>query len=414
VSAYFAWPYIVRAPEPDAEVLSAALGPRLPPFVQLQNVSVHNTQQVESAPVPTYNVRFAGNGVLTSTVYLRGTADGDIVFLSEPANAGVQLPLSGAAVIKWVDDTWSTELSLEQHPVFGGVTPQSFPDKRVIVQGSPEEAAFLAEAHRAREAQRQQELMAATLAEQQRAAEGARQELQRLAQAAAAERARAAEEQARTAEQARVAALAERNRIEAQQRADAQAAAVAAAEAQRRQGEARLREEQEAARAITPGRIPRNTQVTVQITSRLRSDQVKVEDRFDTVTTEDIVVNGRVLVPAGSTLRAIVSRVQPATHVSRTALVELSFDQLTVGRQSFPLRARAPRITTSMKGEAAKIGVAAGIGAVIGGLLGGAEGAAIGAGVGGGGTIAATEGREVDLPPGSTLRVKLDAPVDIQ
>ena len=48
----------------------------------------------------------------------------------------------------------------------------------------------------------------------------------------------------------------------------------------------------------------------------------------------------------------------------------------------------------------AKIGAGAGVGAIIGGILGGVKGALAGILIGGGGTIAATEGKEVELPPG--------------
>ena len=58
-----------------------------------------------------------------------------------------------------------------------------------------------------------------------------------------------------------------------------------------------------------------------------------------------------------------------------------------------------------IKGEAARIGTGAGVGAIIGGILGGVKGALAGILIGGGGTIAATEGKEVQLPQGSVLRV---------
>ena len=59
-----------------------------------------------------------------------------------------------------------------------------------------------------------------------------------------------------------------------------------------------------------------------------------------------------------------------------------------------------------IKGEAGKIGAGAGVGAIIGGILGGAKGALAGILIGGGGTIAATEGKDVELPPGTVLRVR--------
>jgi hypothetical protein len=42
------------------------------------------------------------------------------------------------------------------------------------------------------------------------------------------------------------------------------------------------------------------------------------------------------------------------------------------------------------------------------------SGAVAGILIGAGGTIAATEGREVDLPQGSVLRVRLDSPLQIE
>ncbi len=54
------------------------------------------------------------------------------------------------------------------------------------------------------------------------------------------------------------------------------------------------------------------------------------------------------------------------------------------------------------------VGAGAGVGAVIGGLLGGTKGAIAGILAGAGGTIAATEGKQVELPTGQVLRVKLD------
>ena len=61
-----------------------------------------------------------------------------------------------------------------------------------------------------------------------------------------------------------------------------------------------------------------------------------------------------------------------------------------------------------------RIGTGAGVGAIIGGILGGFKGALAGILIGGGGTIAATEGKEVELPPGSVLRVRIDSPVTNQ
>jgi hypothetical protein len=60
-----------------------------------------------------------------------------------------------------------------------------------------------------------------------------------------------------------------------------------------------------------------------------------------------------------------------------------------------------------------RIATGAGVGAIIGGILGGFKGALAGILIGGGGTVAATEGNDVDLPPGTVLRVRMDAPLDV-
>jgi hypothetical protein len=48
------------------------------------------------------------------------------------------------------------------------------------------------------------------------------------------------------------------------------------------------------------------------------------------------------------------------------------------------------------------------VGGIIGGILGGLKGALAGILIGGGGVVAATEGENVELPPGTVLRMRLD------
>jgi hypothetical protein len=58
--------------------------------------------------------------------------------------------------------------------------------------------------------------------------------------------------------------------------------------------------------------------------------------------------------------------------------------------------------------------VGSAIGAILGGILGGGKGAIAGVLMGGGGTVAATEGKQVDVPESSILRVRFDAPVRVR
>jgi hypothetical protein len=107
--------------------------------------------------------------------------------------------------------------------------------------------------------------------------------------------------------------------------------------------------------------------------------------------------------------------VQAAGRADRTANMTLAFDQLTINGRAYPIQARVTQAMATKAGrEVAKVGVGAGIGGVIGGILGGGKGAAAGVLIGGGGTMAATEGKQVELEPGTVLRTRLDAAVQIQ
>ena len=165
----------------------------------------------------------------------------------------------------------------------------------------------------------------------------------------------------------------------------------------------------------TTGEIPVGTEMDVRLATRLNSGTTVVEDRFEATTLVDVNSGGRTLVPAGSVMRGVVTSVEPATRTNRTARLTLSFDQLTVNGRAYPMRGTVTQALEGegIKGEAGRIGAGAGVGAIIGGILGGFKGALAGILIGGGGTIAATEGKEVDVPAGSVLRVRVDTPVRI-
>jgi hypothetical protein len=79
------------------------------------------------------------------------------------------------------------------------------------------------------------------------------------------------------------------------------------------------------------------------------------------------------------------------------------------------MRALATQVFESggIRDEAQTIGTAGGVGAIVGGLLGGLRGALLGAIVGSGGVIAATEGKDVELPAGTIVRIRMDTPVEV-
>ena len=162
--------------------------------------------------------------------------------------------------------------------------------------------------------------------------------------------------------------------------------------------------------------IPSGQELDVRIERELSSETAQVEDRFTATTMVDLYQGNDVLIPAGSTMRGVVSSVNKATRTDRKGSMTVAFDQVTIRGRNYPMRATVTQAIESegIKGEAAKIGAGAGVGAVIGGILGGAKGALLGVLIGGGGTIAATEGKDAVLPAGTVLRVRFDQPLQVR
>jgi hypothetical protein len=165
-----------------------------------------------------------------------------------------------------------------------------------------------------------------------------------------------------------------------------------------------------------PNEIPVATEFDVRLQNPLSSKSAQVEDRFEATTMVDLRdERGRVMVPAGSLMRGVVSSVNRATRTDRKGALTVAFDRVTVNGLSYPIRATVSQALESegIMGEKEKIGIGAGVGGILGAILGGGKGALAGILIGGGGTIAATEGKDVDLPVGTVLRVRMDAPLTL-
>jgi hypothetical protein len=160
--------------------------------------------------------------------------------------------------------------------------------------------------------------------------------------------------------------------------------------------------------------VPVGTEIDVRLQTPLNSGTAKVEDRFETTTVLDFTMGRDVVIPAGSIMRGFVSSVRAAGRLDRRGSLTLSFDELRIGNTTHRLRASVTQAIDAKVGEdATRIGAGAAVGAIIGGILGGAKGALAGILIGGGGTIAATEGSDVNLPVGTILRLRIDQPIEI-
>ena len=169
-------------------------------------------------------------------------------------------------------------------------------------------------------------------------------------------------------------------------------------------------------RAQGDSAIPVGQEIDVRLQTSLSSATAQVEDRFEATTMVDLYSGNRVLIPAGSIVRGVVRTVDKATRTDRRGSLTVSFDQVTINNRTYPMRGTVSEAIESegVRGEVGRIGAGAGVGAIIGGIIGGVKGALIGVLIGGGGTIAATEGKDVTLEPGTILRVRLDTPPAIR
>lgn len=157
------------------------------------------------------------------------------------------------------------------------------------------------------------------------------------------------------------------------------------------------------------------TELDVRLQTHLNSATAKLEQRFEATTVVDLQMDGQTVLPAGTVVRGFVGSVRPATRTNRQGSLTLSFDEVVL--KGGPTRMRAT-VTKALDGkmseDVSRIGTGAVVGAILGGLLGGGKGLLVGVLVGGGGTIAATDGSDVDLPPGTILRLRVDSPLEIR
>jgi hypothetical protein len=165
-----------------------------------------------------------------------------------------------------------------------------------------------------------------------------------------------------------------------------------------------------------PGVVPVGQELDVRLQTPLSSATATPEQRFEATTAVDLMQGDRGLIPAGSRVRGVVSSVEPAGRIDRSGRLTLAFDQIEINGREYPIRAMATQVFESkgIRDEVGTVGAGAGVGAIVGGIIGGLRGALLGAIVGGGGVIAATEGKDVELPAGTIVRIRLDTPMEVR
>jgi len=156
----------------------------------------------------------------------------------------------------------------------------------------------------------------------------------------------------------------------------------------------------------------------VTIESAISSETAKVEDRVNAKLSRDLLVDGKVAVPAGARLEGVVTDVTRGGKFKERPRVGVTFQQLILADGT---KIALSTDTVFRDGEApqnvnAKVGGSGVVGAILGAMIGGKKGAVLGgaAGAAGGAAVVAAGDRaEVVLVSGSSLTVRLKAPITV-
>lgn len=175
--------------------------------------------------------------------------------------------------------------------------------------------------------------------------------------------------------------------------------------------------------------IPKGTTMVVKLDQPISSESSKIGDTISATLENDVLgTNGNVLVPAGSHVQGQITGVVPTRHMGRDGEVAVRFYEMrTPEGNTVPIHGHIATKDNSgrLKGDSALMEIAEGVGVAVagtgigavtgtavGGILGVAgTGAAMGTGIGAIGGIGyalARKGKEVVVPGGTRISIKVD------
>jgi len=167
--------------------------------------------------------------------------------------------------------------------------------------------------------------------------------------------------------------------------------------------------------------IPAGTNLAIVLDTPVGSATSRIEAPVSAHLSRQVVVHGRTALERGSRVSGVVTDAKQSGKVKGLAHVAVRFDTLLPSgddqRYTIHTSAIGRTAAATKKEDALKIGAPAAGGAIIGALVGGKKGALIGTAAGGGaGTavVLSTRGKEISLPKGSALTLRLTQPVTVR
>src|SRR3954463_7093814 len=164
--------------------------------------------------------------------------------------------------------------------------------------------------------------------------------------------------------------------------------------------------------------LPAGSVILVRTTAPLQSANAQNGQTFETTVEESIGVDEYSVIPAGSTIRGVVSLATPATR-QQSGVIQVVFDRLTLpngstyqinGKLTSTDSAERRQIDSDPNANVVLVGERGGIGAAIAGAGSSKNTNNIFAALG----SLLSEGRDVSVPSGTSLAVELESPVTLR
>ena len=165
--------------------------------------------------------------------------------------------------------------------------------------------------------------------------------------------------------------------------------------------------------------VPAGTGIVISLDQEVTSKNAKAGDKVAASVGQNVVVEGKTVIPKGSPASVHVASVQASGRLSTPAKLYLRLDSVTVNGKDYAISAHWAGSTekSHAKRNTVAIGGGTAAGAIIGALAGGGKGAAIGAAAGAGaGTAGAamTGKKDISYSAESKLSFALKAGVTIK
>ncbi|HEX9083247.1 MAG TPA: peptidoglycan-binding domain-containing protein [Gemmatimonadaceae bacterium] len=164
--------------------------------------------------------------------------------------------------------------------------------------------------------------------------------------------------------------------------------------------------------------LPAGSVIIVRTTTPLQSASARTGQTFETNVDESVGVDEYTVIPAGSKIRGVVSLATPATR-QRSGVIQIVFDQLMLpngstlpisGKLTSTDSAERRQIESDPNANVVLVGDRGGIGATIAGAGSGKNSSNILAALG----SLLSEGRDVSVPAGTPLAVRLESAVTLR